>query len=263
MENKVKRKWSEKKGLPIVLLSAAGMALLAIVSWLFFDKYVLDWLTRNPEYFDNIFLIDAIVLLGKIWIPVWLILCWALLAGRRQEAMAALVAIILLAMVVPPLKGMIDRPRPRDIIANQNQGNGEIALYKCSFPSGDTASIFAIGAAIIPYIGWLEGCIVFVLAIVVGTLRVASSAHYPSDVFAGAAIGVLIGYAAYFMAEKISFFKNHLIKILSPIVILITIIMIPLIEGLFGRRKEIVFFLKFYLPAVIVLSVMFKIVKRK
>jgi hypothetical protein len=166
-------------------------------------------------------------------------------------------------MIVPLLKDAFNRSRPRDVIEQRVQGNEDLALYKCSIPSGDTASIFAIGTAIMPFIGLLEAGIIFILAISIGALRVISLAHYPSDVFAGAAIGILIGYAAYFMAEKISFFKNHLIKILSPVVILITIIMIPLMAGLYGRRNEFILFLKFYLPAMIILFVIFKSINWK
>jgi membrane-associated phospholipid phosphatase len=254
---------SKKNTLFIVILLTAVLVLFAVISYLFFDKYALDWLARNPNSFDNILLIDVIVLLGKVWIPIWLLFCWALFTGRRQETMAALIAIIILSIIVPLLKDAFNRSRPRDVIGQQVQNNEDLPLYKCSFPSGDTASIFAIGAAIIPYIGWLEGGVIFLLAIVVGILRVGSTAHYPSDVFAGAAIGILTGYAVFLMTEKFSWFKEHLINILNPPVLLITIIMIPLMEGLFGRRREIILFLKFYLPAAIIAAVIYKFVKKR
>ncbi len=244
----------------IVLLSAAGLALLSFISYIFLDKRLLAWQVLDTEYFGRIFLVKVIVLLGKVWVPAWLLLCWALLAGCRQEALIALLSLILLALVVPPLKTKIYRPRPRDVMENQSQDNGKLALYKYSFPSGDTASVFAIGAAIMPFVGLLEGCIIFILACCVGALRVLSGAHYPSDVFAGAAIGILIGYSTYYMAVSMPVFKN-LLKLFSPPVILLAVIIIPLAIGLFGRLRDFIIFLKFYPLMVIVLYLLSKIRK--
>jgi len=60
-----------------------------------------------------------------------------------------------------------------------------------SFPSAHTATAVGLAAALI----WLypQGRLLFtLLAVLVGCQRIASGAHYPSDVLVGAAIGCLV-----------------------------------------------------------------------
>ena len=252
--------FSEKKRWFIVISAAAGLFLLSFISYAFLDKQILAWQVQDTEYFGGIFLAKAVVLLGKVWAPAWLLLCWALLAGRRQEALVALLALLLLALVVPPLKATVHRPRPRDVAGNQIQGNDKVTINKYSFPSGDTASIFAIGMAIMPFVSLLEVCIIFILAGCVGALRVASSAHYLSDVFAGAAIGILIGYLTYYLTITKPFLKD-LVKLLSPKITLLAIIIIPSVIGLSEKHDDFLVFLKFYPLIVIALYLLYKIRK--
>lgn len=262
MLNKFKVNWASKNGLLIVISSVVLAGLFSVISYLYFDKNLLNWQVHNHQIYENIFLLKVIALLGKVWVPVWLLFVRSFFTGRRRDIMAVLFALVLLSMVVPALKESFDRPRPRDIIEHNIQ-TGDLDFSKCSFPSGDTASIFAIGTACLPYIGLLQTGAIFILAVIVGVLRVVSLAHFPSDVFAGAAIGILAGFAGYLISEKIAYFRNDLIKILNPTVIVITIIIIPVMEFLFGKRNEFILFLKFYLPAVIILVLIFSILKRK
>lgn len=264
MENKTTgNRFSERKRLFVVISLTAGLTLLSIVSYLFWDERVIAWLVQNLSDFKKPPLIKAIVLLGRVWLPVWLLLCWALLAGRRQETMIALVALFLLVFTVQPLKVITQRPRPRDIMKPHTQADDRsniFHMHNLSFPSGDAATAFAVAAAVSPFIGWFASGIAFTLAICVGALRVISFAHYPSDVFAGAAIGVLSGYLAYYLALSVPFLKINLAKLLSFRIALVGVIIIP-VGLLFGRLDNFFIFLKFYLPAVIVLYLLSKVKK--
>ena len=63
-----------------------------------------------------------------------------------------------------------------------------------SFPSGHTSSAFQGAAFLQQRYGWKWGIPAFAAAAYTGWSRVELKAHYPHDVFAGAAIGILSSY---------------------------------------------------------------------
>jgi len=87
------------------------------------------------------------------------------------------------ALTVYVLKSTVQRPRP-----GSTPGTG-IGIH--SFPSGHAASAFASATLIQRNSGWLAGAPAYGLAAFTAFERVESHRHYPSDVFAGAAIGTL------------------------------------------------------------------------
>lgn len=93
--------------------------------------------------------------------------------------------------------------RPRPFLAQEvtelfNKGN------EASFPSGHAAAMFAIAAAIYFYNKSL-GMWLFVAAIVTTVSRVISGVHYPSDILAGAVVGVLV---AWLFMKRIDIIKK-------------------------------------------------------
>ena len=96
------------------------------------------------------------------------------------------------------LKLTVDRMRPRDFdfamtsVWDTFQRVSEGSRGSQSMPSSHTAT--AVGLAILLSALYPQGRWYFaVLAALVGIQRMATLAHYPSDVFAGAAIGSMIG----------------------------------------------------------------------
>jgi membrane-associated phospholipid phosphatase len=98
------------------------------------------------------------------------------------------------------IKSIICRHRPREIdlstITSIQETFGPILAYWApkamghSFPSAHTAVGFGLAVGLTrlyPQAAWYW----FTLAALVGLQRVVSSAHYPSDVFAGACVGWL------------------------------------------------------------------------
>ena len=77
------------------------------------------------------------------------------------------------------LKTSIDRTRP----------NGE----HWSFPSGHTASAFTVAPILNSRFGWRVGVPAYALAIATGLGRVEEHWHFPSDVIAGATLGLIVG----------------------------------------------------------------------
>lgn len=106
----------------------------------------------------------------------------------RKAAAAGLGAVVVAQLTSNGLcKQLADRPRPpvewipHDEVADRPDSS--------SFPSGHTAAAVAFTAAVAPI--WpVAGAVCAVPAAAVALERVQSGAHYPSDVVAGAAIGL-------------------------------------------------------------------------
>lgn len=99
-------------------------------------------------------------------------------------------------------KQLIERQRPRELdLANVEITTtitsvlpfleGKVASH--SFPSGHTATAFGLTVALSTLYRRGETWFV-ILACLVGVQRVQSLSHFPSDVLAGAAIGLLVGW---------------------------------------------------------------------
>ncbi|MGA5900259.1 phosphatase PAP2 family protein [Streptomyces venetus] len=106
-------------------------------------------------------------------------------AKQRLPGLTALVIAQLISNGV--CKQVADRPRPpkewfpHDEVDDRPDSS--------SFPSGHTAAAVAFTAAVVPT--WpAAGAVCAVPAAMVALERVQSGAHYPSDVAAGAAIGL-------------------------------------------------------------------------
>ncbi len=124
----------------------------------------------------------------KLWCGAAAMMAW--LGGwRGRTAAAAGLAAMALAQVAANglCKQLAERPRPpgewipHDEVEDRPESS--------SFPSGHTSAAVAFTAAVAP--SWpLAGALCAVPAAMVAVERVQSGAHYPSDVVAGAAIGL-------------------------------------------------------------------------
>jgi membrane-associated phospholipid phosphatase len=177
-----------------------ALSIAALVSRLAFDDSIL---TRARANLGSSPWIAALKLLGKAWLQIWLLLLWFRISRRRRHVLAGLVALILVAVVVNPLKLTVARARPYAVLKAQRIGQpSQRFTHFLSFPSGDTATVFACGTAILPAFGWPARVLLLAVAAGVGALRVAVRAHYPSDVLAGAAIGILLGWLAIRLIDR-------------------------------------------------------------
>ena len=81
----------------------------------------------------------------------------------------------------------LDRPRPFEVVEGAhrlvNQAGGD------AFPSGHASLAFAIAAAVYFYFP-KTGIIFFLAAVSIGFGRVAAGVHWPTDILAGAAVGI-------------------------------------------------------------------------
>ncbi len=226
---------------PIVVLSLAG-----VLSYFLLDECVFLKLCQQPSSWYSSKWLDALRQLGKTLVPIWLLLLWFYVTGRLRPTLIGLLALLLVAPTVNSLKIMVRRPRPRDVIEAQLEGqeiNG--LLHSWSFPSGDTASVFAVATAVVPFVGWYLIPVFFTLAAGVGFLRAAVLAHYPSDVCAGAAVGIFCGWLALQITRRWLSLESPRFNWCRGAAVY-GVILVPLLIGLFDGLDQLLIFLKTY-----------------
>lgn len=91
-------------------------------------------------------------------------------------------------------------PRPRPFITNNV--NLLFEYSGSAFPSGHAAFFFAVATIIYLYNKKI-GALFYLSSILIVLARVFSGVHWPSDILAGAVVGILSGYAIY----KVSNYK--------------------------------------------------------
>lgn len=139
---------------------------------------------------------------------IWFVLGFLMTCSHkwRRCGVSAIAAVVLAYVVVDViLKPLVCRERPFDV--------ADFDLLMAapdtwSFPSGHTASAFAGATAILIHSRrW--GCVAIVYAILVGISRMYLCVHWPTDVVAGALVGIAVAVlAVWFMSRWIPYFRE-------------------------------------------------------
>ena len=144
---------------------------------------------------------------------IWLIIISFLLVFKKSRK-TGLVALITLVMCIiinnVMLKHIIARPRPFDTLTQL-----QVLIKKptdFSFPSGHTASSFAVAGAFYYYGNKKWGIIAFLFAGLIGFSRLYLGVHYPSDVICGALSGLII---SLFISRVAVYLQNRSNAILT------------------------------------------------
>jgi len=126
---------------------------------------------------------------------LWLVLGLGLLVrpSNRRLGVRLLVALILVLIAVEGLKLLIGRPRPF-LVLGPGTLHGPLP-WGSSFPSGHATGAFA-GAATWRNSGRRGRVLGFIYAAIVSWSRLYLGAHWPSDVLAGALIGLILAFIA-------------------------------------------------------------------
>ncbi|MDE5794342.1 MAG: phosphatase PAP2 family protein [Muribaculaceae bacterium] len=104
----------------------------------------------------------------------------------RQRLMAGVTAYAVMAVTVNAMKYTFKHPRP-----DSGQRN--------SFPSGHSATAFTGAELMRIEYGNYIGCAGYAVALTVGMLRIYNDRHWITDVFGGAAIGILSARVGYWL----------------------------------------------------------------
>lgn len=115
-------------------------------------------------------------------VVMWTLASWRNSGGLRTQSEEVLRSVAAAALIVAPLKLAVRRRRP----------DGSDRL---SFPSGHTATAFALSSVLARRHGPLVGLPAYGLAVLVPVGRIGEKKHHFSDAVAAACIGTAAGWA--------------------------------------------------------------------
>jgi undecaprenyl-diphosphatase len=124
-----------------------------------------------------------------VWAAVWLALALVLALMHRRAAVFLWTAAAALAasLTTDAIKAATDRSRPDvDMLVSRP--------HSASFPSGHAATSFACATVLAAFEPRLRVPL-YALAALIALSRTYVGVHFPLDVLAGAAWGLLVGYA--------------------------------------------------------------------
>jgi undecaprenyl-diphosphatase len=180
------------------------------------DQQVFLWLNsdRGLPWLDTGW---AVLSSFDLWLP-FLILAGLIVAWRGGFRARAMLVCLLLSVgimesaVIGPLKRAFDRDRPRYVVEGARfidlaavkprllaigrplqivPTDTSIAPPEAgrSFPSGHTGNMFCFATVLAAFYRW-RGAVFFLVAALVALSRVATGAHYPSDIILTALLSV-------------------------------------------------------------------------
>ncbi|QNK64419.1 phosphatase PAP2 family protein [Pedobacter sp. PAMC26386] len=185
--------------LALMLVVGIGICLeiSKLNSFIFLNFYHCDWLDYFFSYYtllgDGLFSILVIVV-----VYFW---------KERRLALILLIAFLSSGIISQLIKRLINDPRPClyfEQISFQYPYliKGISKLSYGSFPSGHTATIFAMLIIFVLYFGQKRISLLFLLlAVLVGYSRIYLSHHFLQDVVAGAVIGSISGLLSYYFCS--------------------------------------------------------------
>lgn len=160
--------------------------------------YVLNVKLQNP-FMDRFFLFvtqmhkSRIVMWGVVPVIVGYLFYIYRLAAIRPILALALTVAVADTVAYRGIKSFVDRQRPfqNSQTASWLRKVGE--AHGPSFPSNHAANCFA-GAYVLAWYFRRRALMFYSLAIVVSVSRVSLGLHWPSDVIAGASLGIIVGW---------------------------------------------------------------------
>ena len=153
-----------------------------------------------------------------LWIPLYALLLYMVFKQYGKRGWWILLAVAVVILCTDQLSAHVCKPlfhRLRPCFNPELEGLVHLPKGlpggKYGFVSSHAANTFGVAALLTPllrkrwhWIGW----VLYPWAILSSYSRIYVGVHYPGDILAGAALGILIGLIGYFVIRRS--FKNHL-----------------------------------------------------
>ena len=135
--------------------------------------------------------------------------CFALLTPfvlkNPRGAAGVTLALLIGTVLVHPLKWLAGAPRPLGVLDPSLFQVIGPALKNNAFPSGHTATAFALAAVMMGYnLRFSLSLVLTVLACMVGFSRMAVGVHWPMDVLTGMTMGWISGFIGLNLASRLN-----------------------------------------------------------
>lgn len=169
---------------------------------LWLDGRILLWIQENVRFGALNGAMRFITSLGNAG-AVWIVMTLALLAFRRTRragVCCALALIFSLLMTNVVLKNGVRRVRPYVDLESLTLLIRRPSEF--SFPSGHASSSFAAGWTALRMLPGRLGVPALVLAVLIALSRLYVGVHYPTDVLAGAIVGVIASELAMLLVRR-------------------------------------------------------------
>lgn len=153
---------------------------------------------RNPILNSIMIFITSLGDGGIIWIAATI----ALLIPKKTRKVGIMSAVALLGSLLINnnlIKNIVQRPRPYVTFTDLQIIIPQPSEF--SFPSGHTSSSFASAAVFYRHLPKKFGVPAVLLAALIGFSRLYVGVHYPTDVLAGAVMGILLSYMAEYLVD--------------------------------------------------------------
>jgi undecaprenyl-diphosphatase len=143
-------------------------------------------------------------------IPLWL-------KGKREEAFDLIILVVIVTFATEAIKVLIARQRPSLELTGVHT---ILSASGPSFPSAHASRAFAVALLISLNVKRPWAVAAFVVAILIAISRVFLGLHWPSDVFFGALLGLLLAATMrYFERRSRSYrvFRESIIGLLNAV----------------------------------------------
>ena len=177
------------------------------------DNSILQFIQINMRSLIGDKIMTLLTYLGN-GATIWIIIGLALLLSKKYKKYAfMIITALILCYVIGNLglKSLAARTRPFDVIPLLG-GLLITPPTDFSFPSGHTMCSFA-ASTVIFYMNKRIGIFALILSSFIGFSRLYLYVHYPSDVFGGMIVGILIGISTIIIFKNIEKRREKYAKI--------------------------------------------------
>jgi len=175
------------------------------------DNFLLHQLNQFAGRWNTV---DYLVIFIAGWLPYLaaILLFWLFLKKENfgktaffKIGFSIITALIIRFPIVWFIQLFVNRQRP--FVVDEKVVNILSHDPSKSFPSGHATFFFTL-AAMLFLLDRKLGSLLFLVVILMGIARIFAGVHWPSDILAGAAIGIATGSLIYFFAKRFHLFPK-------------------------------------------------------